>query len=78
MLLAVEEADRSSSTRRDVYAALRAVFDDTVTNGLLGASPAVRVKRRASGADVVVTDAVDAGRAWAAASLVRSAAPLQR
>ncbi|VXB09803.1 tyrosine-type recombinase/integrase [Nocardioides sp. AX2bis] len=45
VLLAMERAGRAASTRRNMYAALRATFDDAVTNGLLGASPAVRVKR---------------------------------
>lgn len=45
VLLSMEHAGKSASTRRNVYAALRAALDDAVANGLLAVNPAVRVKR---------------------------------
>lgn len=45
VLLAMEQAGKSASTRRNAYAALRAALDDAVANGLLAVNPAVRVKR---------------------------------
>lgn len=47
VMLALEKAGKSESTRRNVYAALRAAFDDAVTNGCLAANPLVKVKRPA-------------------------------
>ena len=41
----MEQLGRATSTRRDAYAALRSAFDDTVIDGLLAASPVLRVKR---------------------------------
>lgn len=45
VLLAMEQADKSASTRRNAYAALRAALDGAVANGLLATNPVVRVKR---------------------------------
>jgi integrase len=41
----MEQLGRAASTRRSAYAALRSVFDDAVIDGLLAASPVLRVKR---------------------------------
>jgi integrase len=45
VLLQMEQLGRAASTRRSAYAALRSVFDDAVIDGLLAASPVLRVKR---------------------------------
>jgi integrase len=45
VLLQMERLGRAASTRRSAYAALRSVFDDAVIDGLLAASPVLRVKR---------------------------------
>ena len=45
MLLHMEQLGRAASTRRSAYAALRSAFDDAVIDGLLAASPVLRVKR---------------------------------
>jgi len=41
----MEQLGRAGRTRRSAYAALRSAFDDAVTDGLLAASPVLRVKR---------------------------------
>jgi len=45
VLLHLEKRGRAASTRRNAYAALRSAFDDAVIDGLLAASPVLRVKR---------------------------------
>jgi len=45
VLLHMEQLGRAGSTRRSAYAALRSAFDDAVIDGLLAASPVLRVKR---------------------------------
>ena len=45
VLLHLEKLGRAASTRRNAYAALRSAFDDAVIDGLLAASPVLRVKR---------------------------------
>ena len=45
VLLHMEKLGRAASTRRNAYAALRSAFDDAVIDGLLAASPVLRVKR---------------------------------
>ena len=45
VLLAMEEAGKASSTRRNTYAALRGALDDAVRNGLLASNPVMQVKR---------------------------------
>jgi integrase len=45
LMLELEEAGLSGSTRRNAYAALRGALDDAVSNGLLKDNPAVKVKR---------------------------------
>jgi integrase len=52
MLLGMEEAGKSASTRRNTYAALRGALADAVDNELLAANPALKVRRpRASYAE---------------------------
>jgi integrase len=41
----MERLGRAASTRRNAYAALRSAFDDAVVDGLLAASPVLRVRR---------------------------------
>src|SRR5215218_6620399 len=45
VLLHLEKLGRAASTRRSAYAAMRSAFDDAVIDGLLAASPVLRVKR---------------------------------
>lgn len=45
LLLTMEQAGKSASTRRNTYAALRGALDDAVSNGLLAANPVEKVKR---------------------------------
>jgi integrase len=45
VLLRMEQLGRAASTRRSAYAVLRSAFEDAVIDGLLGASPVLRVKR---------------------------------
>jgi integrase len=45
VLLRMEQLGRAASTQRSAYAALRSAFDDAVIDGLLAASPVLRVKR---------------------------------
>ncbi|WP_122817378.1 tyrosine-type recombinase/integrase [Nocardioides pantholopis] len=45
LLLAMEQAGKAASTRRNAYAALRAALDDAVANGLLATNPVLRVNR---------------------------------
>ncbi len=45
LLLAMQQAGKSASTRRNAYAALRAALDDAVSNGLLAANPVEKVRR---------------------------------
>lgn len=45
VLLRMEQLGRAGSTRRSAYAAMRSAFDDAVIDGLLAASPVLRVKR---------------------------------
>jgi integrase len=45
VLLHMERLGRAASTRRNAYAALRSAFDDAVVDGLLAASPVLRVRR---------------------------------
>ena len=45
VLLQMEQLGRAASTRRSAYAAIRSAFDDAVIDGLLAASPVLRVKR---------------------------------
>lgn len=45
LLISMESAGKSSSTRRNTYAALRGALDDAVSNGLLAANPVAKVKR---------------------------------
>jgi integrase len=44
-LLHMEQLGLMASTRRNAYAALRSAFDDAVVDGLLAASPVLRVRR---------------------------------
>lgn len=44
MVLHMEQLGRAASTRRSAYAAMRSTFDDAVIDGLLAASPVLRVK----------------------------------
>src|ERR687897_73954 len=45
VLLHMEQLGRAASTRRSAYAAMRSALDDAVIDGLLAASPVLRVKR---------------------------------
>jgi site-specific recombinase XerC len=45
MLLSLEEAGKSASTRRNTHAALRGALADAVDNELLAANPALKVRR---------------------------------
>jgi len=45
VLLRMEQLGRAASTRRSAYASMRSAFDDAVIDGLLAASPVLRVKR---------------------------------
>jgi integrase len=45
MLLGMENAGKSASTRRNAYAALRGALTDAVDNELLAANPALKVRR---------------------------------
>jgi hypothetical protein len=45
VLAHMERLGRAASTRRNAYAALRSAFDDAVIDGLLAASPVLRVRR---------------------------------
>lgn len=45
MLLAMKGAGKAESTRRNCYTTLRKALDDAVTNGLLAANPAHRIRQ---------------------------------
>lgn len=45
LMLAMKDAGKSDSTRRNAYTVLRKALDDAVTNGLLATNPAHRVKQ---------------------------------
>lgn len=72
VLLGMEEAGRSASTRRNAYAALRGALADAVDNELLAVNPAVKVKRpRASSAEATALTLDEV------ASLLRGAAGMR-
>jgi len=45
LLLALKDAGRAEATRRNCYTTLRKALDDAVTNGLLAANPAHRIRQ---------------------------------
>lgn len=45
LMLAMKEAGKAESTRRNCYTALRKALDDAVVNGLLAANPVHRIKQ---------------------------------
>ncbi|KAJ1684297.1 hypothetical protein LUZ63_020590 [Rhynchospora breviuscula] len=78
VLLAMEQARKSASTRRNAYAALRSALDDAVVNGLLAVSPVVRVKRpRAEKTEALSLDPVQVSRFLVGAQGLRYRDPLR-